>query len=378
MMFVVLLGVVSLFADMTYEGGRSVTGPYLASLGASGAAVGFVAGFGELVGYALRLVSGFFADATQAYWTITFIGYSVNLFAVPALALTNHWPAAAALIVAERVGKAIRNPARDAMLSHAASSMGRGWGFALHKAMDQTGAVLGPLIVAGVLAKRHAYPLGFALLLIPAALALATLTLARFRYPHPHDLEKKTVSLTTRGFAPRFWHLTLAGALLAAGTADFALMAYHFERIRLFPTAWIPIVYAGAMGMEVLSALAFGPAYDRFGVRVLALSSLLAAGFAPCVFQSHAGWALLGLVLWGVGMGASESVLRAAVADVVPAQRRAAAYGVFNAGFGVAWFVGSLLLGMLYDHSLLGLKLVAVGALGAAAVAFATLAPTAD
>ncbi|MGH6852422.1 MAG: MFS transporter, partial [Methylocella sp.] len=138
--FIVLLGVVSLFADMTYEGARSVTGPYLGVLGASAAIVGVVAGFGEFLGYALRLVSGYLSDRTGGYWLITIIGYGVNLLAVPLLALTGRWELAVLLIVGERAGKAIRTPARDAMLSHAGSQTGLGWSFGLHGALDQTGA----------------------------------------------------------------------------------------------------------------------------------------------------------------------------------------------------------------------------------------------
>lgn len=149
--FIVLLGVVSLFADATYEGARSINGPYLALLGASATTVGFVAGLGELIGYSLRLVSGYMSDRIGRYWAITLFGYTLNMLAVPALALAGRWEIAAMLMIAERIGKAIRTPARDAMLSHATREIGRGKGFGLHEALDQIGAVLGPLTVAGVL-----------------------------------------------------------------------------------------------------------------------------------------------------------------------------------------------------------------------------------
>src|SRR5579863_5442011 len=174
--FVLLISVVSLFADMTYEGARSITGPYLATLGANAAIVGFVAGFGEFIGYALRIVSGYLADRTGKYWTITIIGYICNLLAVPLLALAGHWWLAAVLIIMERLGKAIRVPARDAMLSHAGQKMGMGWVFGLHEAIDQVGAMLGPLLVVAILYFKGSYQLGFAMLLIPALLALITLT----------------------------------------------------------------------------------------------------------------------------------------------------------------------------------------------------------
>jgi MFS family permease len=145
--FIILMGIVSLFADMTYEGSRSITGPYLAILRASAVTVGFVAGFGELTGYVIRFFSGYLIDRTHSYWTITLIGYLINLIAVPLLALAGSWEVAAALIIVERIGKGIRVPSRDVMLSHACSQVGQGWGFGLHEALDQIGAILGPLIV---------------------------------------------------------------------------------------------------------------------------------------------------------------------------------------------------------------------------------------
>ena len=175
MKFIILMGVVSLLADMTYEGSRSITGPYLVILGASAVTVGFVAGFGELAGYVLRFFSGHLTDRTRSYWTITISGYLINLIAVPLLALAGSWEVAAALIIIERVGKGIRVPSRDVMLSHACSQVGQGWGFGLHEALDQIGAILGPLIVAAVLFFHGSYQIGFAFLLLPAILAITVL-----------------------------------------------------------------------------------------------------------------------------------------------------------------------------------------------------------
>src|ERR1700730_10431308 len=198
--FVILLGVVSLFADMTYEGARSITGQYLAILGASGTVVGIVAGLGELIGYGFRLVPGYVSDKTGKYWLITFIGYALNLFAVPLLSLAGNWPLAASLMILERLGKAIRNPSRDAMLSYATKETGRGWGFGLHEAMDQVGAVIGPLIVSCFLYYQGTYQTSFAILLIPALCALSVLVVARFLYPRPQDLEVETPNVKIEGF----------------------------------------------------------------------------------------------------------------------------------------------------------------------------------
>jgi len=358
--FVILLGVVSLFADMTYEGARSITGPFLAVLGASATVVGIVAGFGELIGYGLRLVSGYISDRTGRYWTITLFGYSLNLVAVPLLALAGRWEIAALLMIAERTGKAIRTPARDAMLSHATKEIGRGRGFGLHEALDQIGAVLGPLIIVAVLYLKGGYRIGFGILLVPALLALSMLMVARLLYPHPREFEVGSIKLESKGFPRAFWLYLVAVALVAAGYADFPLMAYHFEKVSVASDNWIPLFYAVAMGIDALAALFFGRLFDRIGISTLIVVSLLSSLFAPLVFLGSFNFALLGTALWGVGMGAQESIMRAAIAEMVPMDRRGAAYGIFNTGYGVFWFLGSALMGVLYDTSLPALIMFSV------------------
>lgn len=350
--FVILLGVVSLFADATYEGARSVTGPFLALLGASGTVVGVVAGFGELVGYGLRLVSGYLTDRTRRYWAITLTGYALNLLAVPVLALAGRWEVAAALLIAERIGKALRTPARDAMLSYATKEMGRGRGFGLHEAMDQIGAIAGPLLVSGVVATQNNYPLAFAILAIPAFLAMSVLLTARWLYPSPQDLEPVTTDIKAAGFPQAYWIYLAAVAFVAAGYADFPLIAYHFEKISSVSDVWIPLLYAIAMGVDALAALLFGRWFDYAGIPILMLASLISASSAPLVFLGDFRLAVLGMILWGIGMGAQESILRAAIAGMVSRERRGSAYGIFNTGFGVFWFFGSALMGILYDRSL--------------------------
>jgi len=358
--FVVLIGVVSLFADMTYEGARSINGQYLALLGASASVVGIVAGFGELIGYGLRLLSGYVSDRTGRYWAVTIVGYVVNLAAVPLLALAGRWEIAALLMIAERVGKAIRTPARDAMLSHATKEMGRGWGFGVHEALDQIGAVLGPLIVVVVFYFRGDYPTGYGILLIPAVLALGVLATARRLYPHPRDLEIGTPVMDTRGFLKGYWLYVAATALIAAGFADFPLIAYHFRKAGILSDRVIPIFYSVAMGVDALAALVFGRLFDRIGFPVLVLVSFLTAFFAPLVFLGGFSMALLGMALWGVGMGAQESIIRAAVAGMAAKEKRGTAYGIFNAVYGVSWFLGSAFMGLLYDVSLHAVVVFAV------------------
>lgn len=350
--FIILVGVVSLFSDMTYEGARSISGPFLGTLKASALVVGVVAGLGEFLGYALRLGSGYLADRLGRYWLITFSGYSLNLLAVPLLALAGSWEIAAVLLLLERIGKAVRTPARDAMLSHATTEVGRGWGFGFHEAMDQIGAVTGPLIVAAVLYYRGGYREGFALLLLPAILALLVISLAARLYPHPQHLEVSAPTLETAGFTRPYWLYIIAVGLLGAGYADFPLIAYHFGKTALLPSDWIPLFYAVAMAVDAVAALVLGRLFDRLGMPVIMGTAALSAFFAPLVFLGGVGSALAGMVLWGIGMGSLESIIKAALAEMVPRDRRATGYGLFNAGFGLFWFLGSALMGLLYEVSL--------------------------
>lgn len=352
--FVVLIGVVSLFSDVTYEGARSIAGPFLATLGASGAVVGFVAGLGELIGYALRLASGYLADRTKRYWSFTIFGYLMNLLAVPLLALAGSPEIAALLICAERAGKAIRTPARDVMLSHATSQVGRGWGFGLHEALDQIGAIAGPLIASLALYIGGSYRQAFAWLGISAALALMTLLVARATYPNPGELEKRE-QLKGRGLGRAYWLYIVASALVAAGYADFPLIAFRLHKDGIASEAFVPILYAIAMGVDAVAALAFGRLFDRYGMRVLALVIVLSSAFAPLVFFGGFTLVVMGMICWGIGMGAQESIMRAVIADLVPIDRRGTAYGLFNSFYGLAWFLGSAAIGVLFDVSVIAL-----------------------
>jgi MFS family permease len=351
--FVLMLGILSFFADFTYEGARSAVGPYLASLQASGAAVGIVAGLGEFLGYALRLGSGRLADATRRYWPITIFGYAVQMAAVPALAFADSWPTAAVLIVLERVGRAIRTPPRDTMLSHAGERLGGyGWVFGLREAMDQLGAMFGPLTVAAVLAHRGGYRLAFAVLLLPALICLALVLATRLAYPRPQDLGAAPEPVSAEGLPRVYWVYLAGAALVALGFADYPLIAYHFGRSGAVPGADIARFYAVAMAMSGVGSLVLGRLFDRFGYSLLIALTLFSALFAPLVFLGGFWLALLGAAIWGLGSGVHESMIPAAVAPMVPAERRASAYGLFTALYGTAWFLGSAVIGILYDRSI--------------------------
>lgn len=354
--FIVLIGVVSLFGDMTYEGARSITGPYLATLGASATIVGIVAGFGELVGYAIRLLSGYIGDRTGRYWTVTIIGYILNLFAVPLLALAGNWQIAVVLIVAERMGRALRTPTRDAMLSHAAARNGAGWGwaFGLHEAMDTTGAIIGTLAVSAALYFGQGYTTSFAMLVVPAILSIIVLLVARSQFPAPRDLEVVEPIRQPSTLPAKFWTFSVAAAFVGAGYADFSLLAYHFGKAAIVAPPWIPILYAVAMLAAVGAALWLGSWFDRTGILVLVPVTVISALSAPLAFLGGPALVTIGVICWGIGMGAQESIMRAVIGSMAPPDRRGTAYGLFHTIFGVAWFIGSTLLGIIYDHSIIG------------------------
>jgi len=350
---VLLAGVTSLFADLAYEGSRSIIGPYLSFLGASALAVGVVTGFGELLGYGLRLVSGRFSDRTRQFWPVTIAGYVLSMSVVPLLALAGSWQVAALLIFLERVGKATRNPPRDVMLSHAARQVGGyGWAFGLHQALDQIGALVGPLAVAWILAERTGgYRFAFATLAVPAAITLGVLLAARLLYPRPQDMETHPPDVRTEGLPRVFWIYLAGAALVAIGFADFALIAFRFAREATVSSAFVPILYAVAMGVSGIGSLVFGRLFDRIGIGVLVPLTIVSALFAPLVFLGGSRAALVGVSLWGLGMGVHESIIPAAVAPMVPVERRASAYGLFTGVYGVSWFLGSAAIGGLYTVS---------------------------
>jgi MFS family permease len=387
---VILLGWVSLFADLCYEGMRSAIGPYMAFLGTSATAVGIVAGTGEMLGYAVRYWSGALVDRTHAYWTITIAGYATNLVAVPLLALAGSWPMVAALVALERLGKAIRSPAKTTLTSFAASDLGAGKAFAINEAMDQIGGLLGPLVVAGILAwrgeTRTGFALAFVLLAIPAAASVAVLLRARRLYPDPRELEHEATDGFETRLGPRYRLYLVGVALVAIGLADWPLIAYHFERADVVGTTWLPVIYAAAMGFDGLVSLTAGLLFDRdrkrgrTGAAVLALFVIVGAAYGPLAFAatSSTPWlAAVGVALWSITHAATGSIAKAMIAAIVPKNQRGRAYGLFFLVFGVAWWLGSLALGALYDQSptLAGATGTVALALGAAVVLWSGLNP---
>ncbi|HXL03030.1 MAG TPA: MFS transporter [Candidatus Atribacteria bacterium] len=359
--FIVFMGLVSLFGDIVYEGARGVIGPYLALLGASASVVGLVGGLGEFIGYALRLFSGFIADRTRAYWLFTFIGYGL-LFSIPLLSLANTWWVAAIFIILERAGKAFRSPARDTILSYATKEVGRGFGFGIHEALDQIGAIIGPLIFSFILFFGGDYRSGFSILWIPALIVIGILVIARNQLPHPEKLEtsKELEEKDDKIFSRVFILYSLFTFLAVAGFANFPLISYHLKIKSIMSDVQIPTFYALAMGVDALIALLIGRAYDRVGLRTLMVIPLFSLLIPFLAFSNSFASVIIGIILWGIVLGVHETIMRAAVADLTSISHRGSAYGIFNTIYGLSWLLGGALMGILYEISVSYLIILAV------------------
>ena len=344
--FVISIGIVSLFADFVYEGGRSIMGPYLALLGATPVIVGLVAGLGEFLGYAVRLAAGRYVDRHRSHWKLMSAGYTLNLLAVPALALTSMMWLASGLVFLERIGKGLRNPAKDALLARAGRELGHGYAFGLHEFLDQAGAVIGPLVVAAAVA-YSGYRLGFAVLIVPGLLALLFLWRARGMEPGAAAASQPTTHVR---FERRYYVYLAFAVVTVLGFSHFILVSYHLALTRRITPALIPVLFAVAMGADALAAVVVGWFFDRYGLKVLYALPLLTLPTLPLLFLSvNPLWIWIGAVLWGAALGVQESTMRAGVATLTPEGLRGTAYGLFDTAFGAAWFVGSVMLGALYE-----------------------------
>lgn len=355
--FVISLGLVSLFADFTYEGGRSIVGPFLASLGASAFVAGAVAGFGEFLGYAIRLFSGRVVDRTHKHWLVLSIGYVVNLASVPLMALAPSSAIAGLLVFTERFGKGIRAPARNALLAKAGKELGHGKAFGLHQVLDQIGAVVGPLVVSAAVA-YSGYRLGFGVLAVPAIVALLFLWRAR---GIGNAEAQAGGGAEYRKFDRRYYWYLAFSVVTVLGFTHNILYAYHLQYTHRLSPAAIPLLFALTMGVDAAAALACGWLYDRYGLKVLMLLPLLTVPATPLLFLSPSPVLIwLGGALWGAAMGLQDATMRSGVATLTPESVRGTAYGIFDTVFGTAWLLGSLLLGWLYTVSPQTLVVVAV------------------
>ena len=381
MLFILLFGIVSLFSDMTHEGASSIRGAYLSLLGASAGMIGFISGFGELIGYSMRYIFGKITDKTKKYWPMTILGYLLDILAVPALALVGEhgWIMASILLVIQRMGKAIKKPAKDTIMSFAASQEGSGKSFGIQELLDQIGAFLGPVLLYLVMLFKttgtvfEKYATCFAILAIPGFLTILLLFFTKHKFPNPEHFEPEPKEYIPFKMKKEFIFYIAGISLFAFGFIDYSIIIMHVsktfgslasglaETTSLVNSGTLPLLYAGAMIIDAVAALVFGYLYDKKGTKILVLSTLISAPFAIFIFAFHSTSSLLfGIALWGIGMGAQESILKAAVTNMFPKTSRASGYGIFECSFGIFWFLGSWLLGVLYDVNIYAMIFVSV------------------
>ena len=363
---VVGFGLVSLAADMVSDGARPLGGPLLAQLGASALFVGLVTGAAEAASQGLRLVFGPWADRTGKYWTFTMAGYVLTAVCIPLLALTPSagtagMALAAVLIIGDRVGKAVRSPAKTVLLAAVAGPVGRGRGFAVHKSLDLAGALLGPLLVSAVLVATGSLPAAFAVLVIPAAAAVAILVWLRRRVRDPgadkpapdasgvpEPSRGKPAGRPPSAFSGVFLLFAVAAFFWSAGLVAFGVISYHLTADVAVPVSVVPLLYAGAMGTAAVGALASGVIYDHTGAAVLLALPVLIMAVPVLALAPSAGLVFAGVLVWGAATGIQDSTVKALVADLVPQPRQGTAYGVFAAFEGAGALAGGALYGSLY------------------------------
>lgn len=349
---ILLLGIVALCGDLIYEGARSISGPYLLSLGASAVMIGTITGAGEFLGYAVRLISGRAADTTGRYWALTIGGYAM-LVAIPLLAFAGSWEMAALLFILERIGKGIRSPAKDTILANATAPVGRGVGFGIHELLDQIGAVLGPVILAFSLAGSGAYQQGFLILFIPFVMLLLMAAAAWRFMPDPAGFEvhHPVPDRLGTGISREFMLFSLFTLLCTAGFLSFPLISFHALNSGLLLAFEVPLLYALAMLVDAAVAPVAGGLYDRRGGVILLAIPLLGVMIPFLGFGDGRAMIYGAAILFGVSMGIQETVLRAVVADRIHVSKRGTAYGIFNTIYGAGFLIGGMLIGWVYDTS---------------------------
>ncbi|MGE5542887.1 MAG: MFS transporter [Bacillota bacterium] len=370
---IILFGAISLLGDVVYETARSANSQYLNLLGISAARVSLVFGIGEFLGYFLRLIAGVLSDKSGKPWVFMFVGYGM-LLVVPLIGFTVNWNVLIVFILMERIGKSLRSPAKDTVLSGVSEGqVGVGFAFGLQEALDQIGAFAGPLIFTLVfyLTGKNGiiqYQSGYRLLFIPFVLLMFFLSYVHRRTKRDHLIPANTKrEFRSEYLKPVFWLYTAFTFFCTLGFVNFSLIGYHLKANDLMSDGNITLLYSGAMIVDAVTALLAGRAYDHMKkkteMRTGGLLVLMAIPFVtlllPFLTLSDSTTLLvIGMVIFGIVMGTHETIMRSAIADITPFNKRGTGYGVFNTAYGLALLGGSALMGWLYDLNLLGIVMV--------------------
>lgn len=364
-LIITLFGLISLFGDIIYEGARGVNGPYLKILGSNAALLGLIIGISEFIGYGLRFFSGYLSDKTKAHWFFLFLGYSL-LISIPLLSLTGIWQIAAMLIVLERLGKGLRSPARDTLVSFATKKVGTGVGFGISEFFDQIGATTGPLIFSLFFLSKgvgerslHDYQSAYRIMFIPYLILIGIIVSVYFIYKG-FNIENVERKIENEGLSKLFWLYSLFTFTTTFGFVNFALIGYHMKDSKIVSDNLIPLFYAVAMLVDAVFAIIIGKVYDNFkenskkedaGLNLLVVIPILTTFIIPLAFSLNYYFVLIAVIIWGIVMGAHETIMKAAIADITSIKKRGTGYGIFNLIYGLSFFLGSSFVGFLYDFS---------------------------
>jgi len=367
---IILFGVISMLGDMVYESARGANSQYFNLLGISAAQVGLVFGIGEFLGYFLRLLAGVLSDKSGKHWIFIFLGYGM-LLVVPIMGFTMNWNILIVLILMERIGKSLRNPAKDTILSGVAENqVGTGFAFGLQEALDQIGALTGPLIFTLVffITSKNGIPeyqLGYKWLFVPFILLMLFVVYAYRKIQREGLIQNlKTREFRSERLQPIFWIYTAFTFFCTLGFVNFSIIGYHLKANNLMSDGNITLLYSGAMAVDAVAALLVGKAYDNMkkktGIKTGGLAVLMAIPFITLLLPfltmgSSVPLIVIGMVIFGVVMGTHETIMRSAVADITPFYKRGTSFGVFNTGYGLALLIGSALMGWLYDLNQTGI-----------------------
>lgn len=351
--FIILLGVISLFSDMTYEGARSIAGPYLAYLGANPILISAVCGVGEFLAYGLRVISGYIGDRTKKHHVLMAIGYIFNIISIPVIGFVNSWQSVASLLFLERTGKAIRTSSRDLVLSRASKSVGGGFTFGLHHALDQLGAITGPVMISIIFSLTQNYSPCFKILFFPAVIAVIIFFMVLSRYPEL-KVETEIIEIKSEkikyALNKRFWIYISFVFFIAMGYLNFPLIAYHVKNKNLINEGFIPLYYALGMGAGALSGIFTGRLFDKIGIKILFYSISIPVFFSVFILCGTGYMFALGIILWGVGLGVQESIMKGVITDIVSASNRGIAFGIYNFTYGISLMLSGIIMGYLYFH----------------------------
>lgn len=355
---------------MVYESARGANSQYFNLLNISAYQVGLVFGIGEFLGYFLRLLAGVLSDKSGKHWLFIFVGYGM-LSVVPFMGFTMDWNTLIVLILMERIGKSLRNPAKDTILSEVAENqVGTGFAFGLQEALDQIGAFTGPLIFTLVffIADKNGiqeYRLGYKLLFIPFVLLMIFVAYAyrKIKMDNLADTSKPK-EFRSEKVQPVLWIYTAFTFFCTLGFVNFSIIGYHLKANNLMSDGNITLLYSGAMAVDAVTALLIGKTYDymkkKTGIKTGGLAVLAAVPFITLLLpflamSSSIPLIVIGMVIFGIVMGTHETVMRSAIADITPFYKRGTGFGIFNTGYGLALLIGSALMGFLYDLNQTGI-----------------------